>query len=149
MQEQEKFRLAKLEHASDETLQRYRKSTLGHFSDKMRQHMNFHDMESIYISAVSEHHNEMKEIVALQTSVLAELNTTQEEDNLLDQIKNLQQNSLKHLKDSWRSQMPKLMKQAESDRSKRRSQMEAKLDQIHKKFNSDDLLAMQAMLRQF
>jgi hypothetical protein len=100
--------------------------------------------------ALNQHQNQMALIQYAQEEIESILNRMEiEENELVNDYLEVKPSKLRSIEIAWQQQLKPVIKNADSCRSKRKSQMLNKLKDINGKFKSDDFMAMQAMLGRF
>ncbi|OQR82676.1 hypothetical protein ACHHYP_15648 [Achlya hypogyna] len=124
------------------------------FTTQASQHMHqiqtrvhIGSMESSLAVALEQHRETMALLSSHQRHIAESLDASDvAEDELLQATLDLKHTTLEGLRSKWSEQLRPLQKKSDASRCVRRGQLENKLREISTKFDSSDLIAMQAML---
>ncbi|ETW01887.1 hypothetical protein, variant [Aphanomyces invadans] len=146
LEQQERNRHSQLQHVVQHNVEKFDKS-IGEVSNALRIRLGFSAIEPTLEDAVTQHRLQVHTLKQhLNETLLSMQENEAEDDDLLSDCSKLKEIVMQNGQSLLQDRMKVLIKRMEGCRTKRRHQMQSKLKDIKDKFNSNDLLAMQALL---
>ncbi|KAH9153576.1 hypothetical protein AeRB84_004195 [Aphanomyces euteiches] len=146
LEQQSKFRQSTTHQLVHQTEEKFQKSWSGYLCS-LSERLGLSNIESMVHNALIMHRDQVHSVGTLQEEVVLNLNSsgTLEED-LLSECVNYMHAEATSIRHKWTSQLKGIEKKIDSTRSKRKLQLQNKLKEIRNKFNSNDLIEIQALL---
>ncbi|KAG9415404.1 hypothetical protein AC1031_008847 [Aphanomyces cochlioides] len=146
LEQQSKFRQSTMYQLMHQTEEKFQKSWSGHLCS-LSERLGLSNIESMVHNALIMHRDQVHSVGTLQEEVVLNLNSSETlEEDLLSECVNYMHTESTSVRHKWTSQLKGIEKKIDSTRSKRKLQLQNKLKEIRDKFNSNDLIEIQALL---